>query len=263
MSFVRTNTILDKILARKVEEVALIDAVRVKADAASASTPRDFIAALQRDTVALIAEIKQASPSKGILIESFDPVFLAQTYTQNGAAALSVLTDQDFFKGSLAYLQAARAVVDIPVLRKDFIIDALQVYEGRAAGADAILLIAAALDDAQMADLHALILELGMVALVEVHNEAELARVLKMGASLIGVNNRDLNTFQEDLSTTERLSKLIPENVTLVAESAIRSVEDVARMGRTQARAVLVGEGLVKAQDIGAAVREFSSQGIQ
>ncbi len=161
-------------------------------------------------TVALIAEVKHASPSKGVLIENFDPVALGTTYAANGAAAISVLTDQQFFGGSLAYLTQVRAAVDIPVLRKDFIIDPYQVYEARAANADAVLLIVAALADAQLADLHALVAELGMAALVEVHNEAELERALQINPRLIGVNNRDLKTFHEDLGTTGRIAALIP-----------------------------------------------------
>jgi indole-3-glycerol phosphate synthase len=247
-------------LARKVEEVALINSSQVKQAALTAPPARDFVAALRRETVALIAEIKHASPSKGVLIEPFDTVALAKIYAHNGAAAISVLTDRDFFKGDLAHLQAARETVDVPVLRKDFIVDALQVYEGRAAGADAMLLIATALDNAQLTDLHSSITELEMAALVEVHNEEELERVLGLGATLIGVNNRDLKTFHEDLSTTERLARLIPPSVTLVAESAIRDINDVERMGRAGARAILVGEGLIKADNIGAKVREFSSQ---
>jgi indole-3-glycerol phosphate synthase len=262
-SFTRTGTILDRILARKVEEVAALRprAVELRRLAQAQTPPRDFLAALRGGAqVALIAEIKKASPSKGVLIEHFDPAALAAVYAEHGAAALSVLTDVEFFKGSLANLEAARAACALPALRKDFTIDALQVEEARAAGADAMLLIAAALDDAQLADLHALITGVGMAALVEVHDAAELERALKLGAALIGVNNRDLRTFAEDLSLSERLAAAMPPGQMWVAESALRRPEDVARMGAAGAAAVLVGEGLVKAADIGAQVRAFSRQ---
>ncbi|MEO0565682.1 MAG: indole-3-glycerol phosphate synthase TrpC, partial [Chloroflexota bacterium] len=188
------------------------------------------------------------------------PVHLARTYAANGAAMLSVLTDEQFFKGHLDYLREIRAAVKIPLLRKEFVVDTYQVYEARAAGADAVLLIVAALDDAQLADLHALIIQLGMTPLVEVHNEAELERALKLNPMLIGVNNRDLKTFDVDLETTGRLAQLVPDNVTLVAESGMKSTVDVHHMGTLGAHAVLIGEGLVTAPDIGAAVRSFSSQ---
>jgi indole-3-glycerol phosphate synthase len=233
---------------------------RVEQEAHRASRPCDFKAALQKSTVALIAEVKKASPSKGLLVKDFNPVRIARTYEENGASAISVLTDEKFFQGSLDDLRAVRASVRLPVLRKDFIIDTHQIYEARAAGADSALLIVMALEDAQLRDLHTLITELGMAALVEVHNEAELERALAIGATLIGVNNRDLRTFQEDLSTTARVAALVPDGVTLVAESAIRSVEDVRRMGSYGARAILVGEGLVKAKDMASEVRSYSSQ---
>ncbi|MBK8027858.1 MAG: indole-3-glycerol phosphate synthase TrpC [Chloroflexi bacterium] len=262
--FVRTETILDRILLRKLDEIELLrpngDALRTAAE--SAAPPRDFAAALQRDTVALIAEVKHASPSKGVLVKDFDPVRIARIYAENGAAAVSVLTDEQFFQGHLDHLRAVRAAVGLPVLRKEFVIDPLQVYEARAAGADAVLLIVMALEDAQLVDLHALTRELGMAALVEVHNEEELDRARTAGASLIGVNNRDLRTFREDLSTTSRVADRLAgdPSVTLVAESAIRSAADVAEMGRLGAHAVLVGEGLLKAADLAGQVREFSAQ---
>ncbi|MBN1963845.1 MAG: indole-3-glycerol phosphate synthase TrpC [Anaerolineae bacterium] len=260
-----TDTVLDRILAHKVAEVAAqkqaTPLAAVQEAAAHADPPRDFVAALNRDRVALIAEVKHASPSRGVLIEPFVPVELAQVYAANGAAAISVLTDARFFMGSLDCLRDIRAAVPVPVLRKDFIIDPYQVYEGRAAGADAVLLIVAALADGQLADLHALISELGMAALVEVHNEAEVARVLRLEPALLGINNRDLKTFDVDLGTTARLAAHIPAGVTLVAESGIFTAEDVRRVGGHGARAVLVGEALVKAQDTGALVRELSGQG--
>jgi indole-3-glycerol phosphate synthase len=266
--YVKTDTVLDRILAAKAE--MLQEAYReieaepdaweqLVREAQTAAPPHDFTAALRKpDHVALIAEVKHASPSKGILTEVFDPVGLGMTYAQNGAAAISVLTDEPFFQGCLRDMHEVHEAVSVPVLRKDFIIDEYQIYEGRAAGADAMLLIVLALEDDQLAELHGLIQQLGMAALVEVHNEAELERALKAGATLIGVNNRDLKTFHEDLETTARLGKLVPPEVTLVAESAIRSLDDVRRMGDLGAHAVLVGEGLVKAENVAQQVRAFS-----
>ncbi|MDX2160709.1 MAG: indole-3-glycerol phosphate synthase TrpC [bacterium] len=258
--FIKTDTILDRILQRKVDEIAQIDTTAVTHAAHHAPPVRDFSAALHRQSVALIAEVKHASPSKGVLIDPFDPVALAHTYAASGAAAISVLTDRDFFQGSLDDLRAVRAAVEIPLLRKEFVIDARQIAEGRMAGADAMLLIAAVLDDAQLRDLQQAISGWGMAALVEVHDERELERALKTGAALIGVNNRDLKSFHEDIGTTERLARLMPPSVTLVAESAIRTLDDVQRMGRAGAHAVLVGEGLVRADNIADKVRDFSSQ---
>lgn len=261
-TFVKTDTILDKILAQKVIEVGQASHLRGELEAQAHQMPpaRDFAAALHKSTVALIAEVKKASPSKGVLIEYFDPVAIGKTYADNGAAAISVLTDQQFFQGHLDYMRAVRATVDVPVLRKDFVIDAFQIYEARVAEADAVLLIVMALEDALLADLHTLIGELGMAALVEVHNEAEMERALKVGATLIGINNRDLKSFHEDLDVTARLAKLAPPTVTLVAESAIRDADDVRRMGSYGAHAVLVGESLVKADNMALQVRDFSSQ---
>jgi len=263
-TFVRTDTVLDKILTRKAEDVAAararIPQSALESAAREAAPARDFAGALRRSTVALIAEVKHASPSKGILIENFDPVALGTTYANNGAACISVLTDEPFFMGHLDHMRAVRSAVGVPVLRKDFTIDLYQVVEVRAAGADAMLLIVAALADTQMAELHSAIRGLGMAALVEVHNEAELERALALGAPLIGVNNRDLKTFAEHVGTTERLARLLPDGVTLVAESAIRTLADVRRMGAAGAHAVLVGEGLVKAGNIARQVRDFSSQ---
>lgn len=266
MPFVKTDTVLDTILAQKQIEIESLrqrpDRIaELETEARHRPSPRDFTSVLHRDTVALIAEVKKASPSKGILVTEFDPLAIAHTYAANGAAAISVLTDEKFFQGSLLYLSAIRTEVDIPLLRKDFVIDPLQVLEARAAGADAVLLIVMALQNDLLVELHALIRELGMAALVEVHNEAELDRALTVGATLIGVNNRDLRTFHEDLRTTERLAnRLGGSSVTLVAESAMRSLEDVRRMGDCGVHAVLIGEGLVKASDRAAAVRAFSSQ---
>lgn len=266
--YVKTDTILDKILAHKVEETAALKQrlsaahlkrkVEVSADAERA--PRDFVTALRRETVALIAEVKKASPSKGVLVADFDPVSIGRVYAENGAAAISVLTDERFFQGQIGYLAAVRAAAPLPVLRKDFLIDEYQIYYSRAMLADAVLLIVAALDDAQLHDLHSLAQELSMAALVEVHDEAELERALKIGASLIGVNNRNLHTFEVDLGTTARLAQQMPPDVLLVAESGISSVDDVRRMGELGAHAVLVGEGLVTALDTADMVRAFSHQ---
>lgn len=260
--FIKTDTILDKILEQKQVEVAEAGhkAGSVQRSAHTALAPRDFAGALRKDTVALIAEVKKASPSKGVLVENFDHLMIGKIYAENGAAAISVLTDEQFFQGKLEYMTEVRAATNIPVLRKDFVIDPFQVYEARAAQADAVLLIVMALEDMQLKDLHNLIRELGMSALVEVHNEAELERALKIDAKLIGVNNRDLRTFHEDLNTTARVAELVPDDVTLVAESAIRSSADVLKMGELGAHAVLVGEGLVKADNIAQQVRNFSSQ---
>lgn len=267
MSYNPTGSFLDRILEQKLLEIgeqqkyiSLSEMAAYVGDVLPEDPPRDFLAALHRDTVALIAEIKKASPSKGVLIEDFDPVALGRLYAENGAAAVSVLTDKAFFQGDLKYLYDVREVVDIPVLCKDFIIDPYQVYAARAAGADAVLLIVAALDDTQLEELQALTQALGMTALVEVHDEPELERALKQGAILIGVNNRDLRTFEVDLDLTSRLAAHIPDGVTLVAESGIASEQDVYQMGQIGAHAVLVGEALVKSNDIGESVRKFSGQ---
>lgn len=259
-----TGTILDKIIAHKREEVARqkrvksLDAWRVEAE--SAPPPRDFPAALRAPGVSLIAEVKKASPSKGLLCPDFDPVRLARTYAANGTVAISVLTDERFFQGSLDDLRAVREAVDIPVLRKDFIVDAYQVYEARAAGADAVLLIVAALDDATLHDLYTRIRQLGMAALIEVHNAAELERALSLRPRLIGVNNRDLRTFHVTLDTTAALRPRIPDEVVLVAESGIHTPEDVARLAAIGVDAMLVGEALVTAGDIGGKVKSLTSK---
>lgn len=263
--FIKTETILDRILATKQQVVermlAQPDALATLEAAAEAATPpHNFRTAVQREQVALIAEVKKASPSKGILIDPFDPQGLAEIYAANGAAAISVLTDEPFFQGHLDHLRQVHSCVDVPVLRKDFVIHPLQVLEARAAGADAVLLIVMALEQSILTGLYQHIRGWGMTALVEVHNASELDRALAAGADVIGVNNRDLRTFEENLELTETLAQDLPHNVILVAESAIRSIADVRRMGDCGANAVLVGEGLVKAGDIGAQVRAFSSQ---
>ncbi len=264
--FVPTDSILDKILTHKVTEIesrsekAPLDTLQIMVR--RVSKPVDFAGALRRDDgqVALIAEVKKASPSKGVLIEDFEPVEIARTYADNGASAVSVLTDEKFFQGHLSYLEQINEHVEIPTLRKDFIIDPYQVYEARIARADAVLLIVAALSDTQLRDLHALIEDLNMAALVEVHNEDELERALNIGATLIGINNRDLKTFEVNLATTQRLAEHVPPDVTLVAESGITSAADVRQMGASGAHAVLVGESLVTAADIAATTQRLSLQ---
>ncbi|MCS7056022.1 MAG: indole-3-glycerol phosphate synthase TrpC [Thermoflexales bacterium] len=234
----------------------------------SAAAVRDFAAAIRRqdDRVALIAEIKRASPSKGELARGeFQPETLARTYALNGASAISVLTDERFFKGSLEHLRRVRDVVDLPLLRKDFILDPYQLYEARAAGADAALLIVAALDDAQLRDLFALARELGLTPLVEVHDEDEADRALALGARVIGVNNRDLRTFTTDIETTARCAARLARagvdvnGYALVSESGIFTADDVARVAAMGAHAVLVGESIITADDVAGQVRALSS----
>ncbi|HYN87731.1 MAG TPA: indole-3-glycerol phosphate synthase TrpC [Ardenticatenaceae bacterium] len=258
------KTILDEImrwkrdeLPRKMRETPI---ELVRAQLLAAPRVRSFADALRRSphgSPALIAEVKRASPSKGLLRARFDAVEIATLYAQNGAAALSVLTDQHFFQGNMEVLGAVRAAVPLPILRKDFIFDRYQVYEARAGGADALLLIAGILGDRPLRDLLALTRELGMEALVEVHDEGELERALAAGASIVGINNRDLRTFEVDFQTTARLRPRIPAGVTVVAESGIRTGEDVRALAEMGVDAMLVGETLVRAKDIGAKVREL------
>lgn len=261
-AYVQTGTVLDTILAHKAQEVAALRAStspgEIAAAARAAPPPRDMLSALRRDTVSLIAEVKHASPSRGVLIEAFDPVGISTTYVQNGAAAVSVLTDERFFQGSLDDLAAVRRTVDVPVLRKDFVIDEFQVYQARAGGADAVLLIVAALEDGQLAALHELATELGMATLVEVHTEDELERALRIQPRLLGINNRDLKAFDVDLAVTERLASLVPPGTTLVGESGVFAAPDVARLARAGVDAVLVGEALITAEDTAAKVSELS-----
>jgi indole-3-glycerol phosphate synthase len=258
--------ILDQILAHKVEEVASckeqVPLARLRAQAELQEPPRDFIGAL-RDArrPALIAECKKASPSKGLLRADYDVQQLAQIYDDNGAAALSVLTDERFFQGSLADLSAARSISLLPALRKDFVVDEYQLYEARAAGADAVLLIVAALDDARLKAFYQLTCALRMAALIEVHDLKELERTFRVGPQLIGVNNRNLRDFSVDLQTTAKLRVRIPGNVLVVAESGIHSAADVAELALMGVDAMLVGEALVTAKDVGAKVRELTSEG--
>lgn len=267
--------ILEKIIAQKKLEIAALDAVALRCAAESSPTPRDFLSALTPRTspngrgvgmrekkVALIAELKRASPSKGILAPHLDLFQVAEIYSQNGASAISVLTDEKFFMGDLEMLRELRFTKksELPLLRKDFTIDEVQLYEARANGADAILLIAAALtDDKHFADLHACALSLGLTALVEVHDEAEAERALKLkGVKLIGINNRNLATFEVSLETTERIRPMISPDIAVVAESGIFTASDVERLAKANVDAILVGEALITTDNIPAKVRELS-----
>lgn len=263
-------TIIDEIFAHKVQEVAArrraVPLAEVRRAAETAPRPAlDFAGALRAapNPPALIAEIKCASPSKGILAADFDPLRLAETYRRNGAAAISILTDERYFRGHLDYLsQVAEFFTEggprLPLLRKDFLCDPYQVYEARAAGADAVLLITAHLDQPVLRDLHALAESLGMAALVEVHDPREMEAAASAGARLIGVNNRDLRDFSVRLETTLDLRPLAPQGACLVAESGIHSPADVARLRGAGVDAILVGEALVTAPDVAGKVRELS-----
>jgi indole-3-glycerol phosphate synthase len=259
------SDILEKIVAVKHQEVAAALARKplaaMRADAESRVLTRDFVGAM-RDKIAaglpaVIAEVKKASPSKGVLRADFIAADIAQSYAEHGAACLSVLTDQQFFQGSIDYLKQARASCDLPVLRKDFMVDPYQVYEARAMGADCILLIAACLDDAQMQSLEALALSLDMAVLVEVHDGAELQRALKLKTPLLGINNRNLKTFDVSLSTTLGLLKDVPASHLLVTESGISTAADVQRMRAAGVHAFLVGEVFMRADEPGQALAEL------
>ena len=258
------SDILDKIVAVKREEVAAALKQKplavVRADAESRVLTRDFEGAMRAKIdagqAAVIAEIKKASPSKGVLRAEFIPADIAQSYAEFGAACLSVLTDKQFFQGSVDYLKQARASCDLPVLRKDFMIDAYQVYEARAMGADAILLIAACLDDAQMADMESVARGLDMAVLVEVHDRAELDRALKLKTRLVGINNRNLKTFEVSLQTTLDMLPAVPADRLLVTESGILSPDDVQRMRDAKVNAFLVGEPFTRADEPGEALAQ-------
>ena len=259
------SDILTKIVAVKREELAVLlrqkPLAAVRADAESRLQTRDFVGALRQKISAgkpaVIAEVKKASPSKGVLRADFIPADIAQSYAEFGAACLSVLTDQQFFQGSIEYLKQARASCGLPVLRKDFMVDAYQIYESRVVGADCILLIAAILDDQQMKDMEALAVSLDMAVLVEVHDAAELERALKLKTPLIGINNRNLKTFEVSLDTTFELMGRVPADRVLVTESCIVSPADVKRLRDAKINAFLVGEAFMRAEEPGEALAEL------
>ncbi|MBI2860949.1 MAG: indole-3-glycerol phosphate synthase TrpC [Chloroflexi bacterium] len=254
--------ILNRIVAAKKKELK-----QSKAEApistimrdAYRSQPLDFARALKGREMRLIAEVKQASPSKGVLRPDFDPVALAQSYADGGASAISVLTEVNYFRGSLEHLAAIREAVNLPLLRKDFIFDSYQIYESAAWGADAVLLIAAILSPGQLGEMLGLARSLGLACLVEAHNEAEVENAVLSGARIIGINNRDLLTFTVELDTTRRLRHLVPKDRILVSESGIKDREDVKKLKKWGVNAVLVGESLVTADDIPFRIRELLS----
>ncbi len=258
-----TKSILDRILVSKKREVARQkQAVNISClleCIARRKAPLGFAAALKGDGIRLIAEVKKASPSKGVLRPYFDPMALAKTYAENGAAAISVLTDADYFQGSPEHLAAIRQAVGLPLLRKDFIYDEYQVYESAAYGADALLLITAILEPKQLENLLAVSRRLGMGCLVEVHDEEELKKALDAGAEVIGINNRNLNTFEVDLTTTQRILPFVPEDKTVVSESGISRREDVKRLEGWGVDAVLIGEALVTARNVPERIKELMS----
>jgi indole-3-glycerol phosphate synthase len=259
------SDILKKIVAVKHEEIALAlqkkPLAAVRADAESRVLTRDFVGAIRQKLTnqqsAVIAEIKKASPSKGVIRADFMPADIAQSYAEHGAACLSVLTDVPFFQGSSDYLKQARASCDLPVLRKDFMVDPYQVYEARVMGADCILLIAACLDDAQMKDLEAIARSLDMAVLVEVHDAQELARALKLKTPLVGINNRNLKTFEVSLDATLGMIKDVPADRILITESGIVTAEDVQKMREANVNAFLVGETFMRAADPGQALAKL------
>ncbi|MEE4249009.1 MAG: indole-3-glycerol phosphate synthase TrpC [Alcanivoracaceae bacterium] len=262
-----TGTVLDRILLRKQQEVAerlkAKPLAQVQQQALAQDAARGFIRALQhkleQNLPAVIAEVKKASPSKGVIREHFVPADIARSYEKGGAACLSVLTDRDFFQGHEDYLQQARAACSLPVLRKDFTIDPYQVWEARAIGADCILLIVAALEDDTMAELYATANEADLDTLVEVHTAEELDRALKLGAPLIGINNRDLHTFELSLENTFKLLERVPDDRLLVTESGILAPADVAAMRARHVNAFLVGEAFMRADDPGVELQRLFS----
>lgn len=257
------SDVLSEICQTKRTEIAAaksrVSETELKARLAEVDPPRDFLAALKSATgVGLIAEVKKASPSAGLIREDFDPVEIARTYESAGAACISCLTDESYFKGKLEYLTAIRNAVEIPVMRKDFILDRYQVTEARAAGADCILLIAECLDDCTMRDLYFYASELGMECLVEIYDPENLDRVLKLEAPLIGINNRNLRTFVTDLKHSTNLAARVPDTVYLVSESGIRERSDVEHLLQFGVRGILVGETLMRQENIAAKVRELT-----
>lgn len=259
-----TDTILDKIKAYKLEEVAAAKADKpldaVEADAAAADAVRPFADALfkaSREGYGLIAEVKKASPSKGLIREDFDPATLAQAYAEGGAACLSVLTDTPSFQGAKEYLVHARAACDLPVLRKDFMYDPYQVAEARALGADCILIIMASVSDDQAAELEEAAERWGMDALIEVHDESELERATRLKSRMIGINNRNLRTFETSLDTTRHLARLVPPERLIVSESGLSTPDDLADIARYGARCFLIGESLMRQADVTQATRDL------
>ena len=256
------NSILQKIVDHKITEIAAAKAKvsleTVTAAAGDAAPALDFVGALQSrkaaGSIGLIAEVKKASPSKGIIRADFDPVTIAATYAQHGAACISVLTDEHFFQGHLDFLRQIRSAVQVPLLRKDFVLDTYQVHEARAAGADAVLLIAECLDGDKLRELHQSIESLGMTALVELYDAANIEKVMACNPKLVGVNNRDLNTFEVDLGHSVRVKNQLPDSVTFVSESGIFTNDDVVMLKKNAVDAMLVGESLMRSDDIGAAV---------
>ena len=253
------SDVLAQIVAHKRTEIAAArharPAKQLAAELSNAAAPRDFVAALRaQPPMGLIAEVKRASPSAGLIRADFDPVEIARTYAAHGAACISVLTDEKFFQGSLEDLQRVRAAVDLPLLRKDFILDRYQVLEARAAGADCVLLIAECLDEGSLRDLHEYAGALGMQTLIELYEPENLERVLALSPALIGVNNRNLKSMVTDLCHSLRLIPRVPPSVLFVSESGISSHTDVVRLQKAGVRAILVGETLMRAADVGAAV---------
>lgn len=256
------ETILEKIVATKLVEVERakekVSAAQLREQLSAAPPVRSFFEPLaQTGPIRLIAEVKKASPSAGLIRNDFDPVAIAQSYEAHGASCISVLTDEQFFQGKLDYLRAVREAVNLPVLRKDFILDTYQLLEARSAGADAVLLIAECLDDCSLRKLHNEAIELGMTPLVELYEPDNLQRVLEAGATLIGVNNRNLHTFEVDLQHTLRLKERIPEECVLVGESGIKTRADVMMLEQAGVDAILVGETLMRQPDIGQATGEL------
>jgi indole-3-glycerol phosphate synthase len=267
MSTSDTPTILKKILGRKEQEIAersaIVSLEQLKQQVAQASAPRGFSAAMAAKLAsgesAVIAEIKKASPSKGVIREDFDPAAIAASYAEGGAACLSVLTDVDFFQGADQYLQQARAACDLPVIRKDFIIDEYQIYEARVMGADCILLIVSALNEEQLISLHHVAVSLGMDVLIEVHDTAELTVALKLENPMVGINNRNLHSFEVSLENTYQLLAQIPAGKIIITESGIHSPADVSAMREKNVNAFLVGEAFMRSEEPGQRLSEMFS----